>query len=100
MIEARRAEHKKQLAELLARFPLDTLPHQVHLLKWPAAVAIDHVARAHRADLIIMGTVGRTGLAGFFIGNTAEEVLRESRCAVLAVKPPGFVSPIQWPAAG
>jgi nucleotide-binding universal stress UspA family protein len=42
-----------------------------------------------------MGTLGRTGIAGLFIGNTAEDVLRETHTAVLAAKPDGFVSPIE-----
>ena len=47
------------------------------------------------ADLVVMGTVGRTGIAGLFIGNTAEMVLEQVQCSVLAVKPAGFVSPVQ-----
>lgn len=43
----------------------------------------------------IMGTVGRTGIPGFLIGNTAETVLRQVACSVLAVKPTGFVTPVQ-----
>lgn len=99
MVKETETEHRHQLDELLEHFPMTGVRHRTHLLKWPAAVAIDHVARMHRADLIIMGTVGRTGLAGFFIGNTAETVLRESRCSVLAVKPVGFVSPVAPPVA-
>ena len=38
-------------------------------------------------DLVIMGTVCRTGVAGFFIGNTAENVLQQVDCSVLTVKP-------------
>ena len=45
-------------------------------------------------DTIVMGSVGRTGLAGFFIGNTAETVLSRVKCSVLTVKPDGFVSPV------
>jgi len=41
-----------------------------------------------------MGTVGRTGIQGFFIGNTAEEILNQVECSVLAVKPPGFQTPV------
>jgi len=41
-----------------------------------------------------MGTVVRTGIEGFFIGNTAERILGQLRCSVLAVKPDGFVSPV------
>ena len=51
-------------------------------------------AGSHDVDLVIMGTVARTGLAGFVMGNTAERVLSRLRGSVLAVKPAGFVSPV------
>jgi universal stress protein E len=46
------------------------------------------------ADVLVMGTVGREGVQGLLIGNTAEKVLRLVQCSVLAVKPARFVSPI------
>ncbi len=45
-------------------------------------------------DLIVMGTVARTGIQGLFIGNTAETILTQVDCSVLAVKPEGFVTPV------
>ena len=45
-------------------------------------------------SVIVMGTVCRTGVAGLLIGNTAEVVLQQAECAVLAVKPDGFLSPV------
>jgi nucleotide-binding universal stress UspA family protein len=45
-------------------------------------------------DLVVMGTVARSGLRGLLMGNTAERVLQCLRGSVLAVKPPGFVSPV------
>lgn len=50
---------------------------------------------AHGIDLVIMGTVARSGIAGLLVGNTAERVLRKLPCSVLAVKPDGFVSPVR-----
>ncbi|MWJ29019.1 universal stress protein UspA [Halomonas sp. ZH2S] len=47
-----------------------------------------------KADLVVMGTVARTGVAGVIIGNTAEAVLSQLNCSVLAIKPKGFESPI------
>jgi len=47
-----------------------------------------------KVDLIALGTVGRSGVEGLLLGNTAENVLAESDCDILAVKPAGFVSPI------
>lgn len=55
---------------------------------------IDRTARKLDAGLIVMGSVGRTGIPGFLIGNTAEKVLRHCDCSILAVKPDGFISPV------
>jgi nucleotide-binding universal stress UspA family protein len=43
--------------------------------------------KAH-ADLIVMGTHGRTGLGRLFMGSVAEEVLRRAPCPVLTIKNP------------
>jgi nucleotide-binding universal stress UspA family protein len=41
-----------------------------------------------------MGTVARTGISGFVMGNTAETILSQIDCSVLAIKPPGFETPV------
>ena len=55
---------------------------------------IPMVAKDIDAELVIIGTVGRVGLSAALIGNTAEHVIDELDCDVLAVKPDGFVSPL------
>lgn len=65
----------------------------IHLRGAPEDL-IPAFAAEHAIDLVVMGTVARTGVAGFLIGNTAERVLRNLPCSVLAVKPDGFVSPV------
>jgi universal stress protein E len=47
----------------------------------------------HQIDLLLLGTSGRCGIAGFFLGNTAERLLTGLTCSLLAVKPPDFVCP-------
>jgi universal stress protein E len=51
-------------------------------------------ARELNADLVVLGTIGRSGLVGRLIGNTAEKVINSIECSILAVKPEGFVSPV------
>ena len=51
----------------------------------PAAEIIA-AARDLRADLVCVGTHGRTGLAHMLMGSTAEKVVRESPCPVLTVR--------------
>jgi universal stress protein E len=62
-------------------------------------VAIQQFIAEHHIDLLVMGTIGRAGMEGILIGNTAERLLPEVDCSVLAVKPPGFISPVKLDAA-
>lgn len=94
MARAERRRRDGELRALLKRFPPGLPGHHVHLLKGPAARVIPAFARRRRVDVVVMGTVGRTGLPGLLIGNTAENVLSQVSCSVLAVKPEGFVSPV------
>lgn len=55
---------------------------------------IEQVAKKIDAELVILGTVGRTGISAALIGNTAEHVIDQLNCDVLALKPDGYVSPL------
>ena len=46
------------------------------------------VAKEIVADVIVLGTHGRTGLGRFLMGSVAEEVVRKAPCPVLTVKHP------------
>ena len=61
-----------------------------HLVKGWARKEIPAMAEQLAADVIVMGTVARTGVPGFIMGNTAETILNQINCSVLAIKPPGF----------
>jgi nucleotide-binding universal stress UspA family protein len=95
LLDATETSHRKALDALLSPYGMSSGSSNVHLLKGRPAQIISGYARGQDSDLIVMGTLGRTGIAGLFIGNTAEDVLREAQTAVLAVKPDGFVSPIE-----
>jgi universal stress protein E len=87
--------HRGRLDALLTAFPIGD--EGVHLEEGRAGEVIPAIARRLDVDLIVMGTVGRVGIPGFFIGNTAETTLDEVDCDVLAIKPPGFVTPVRLP---
>lgn len=79
----------------LGRETLDYLKPVSHLvIKGSPRREIPIIAKEIQTDVIVMGTVARTGISGFFMGNTAETILNQIDCSVLAVKPPGFVSPV------
>jgi len=92
--EKTRAAHEQRFQDLLSHFDLDKVRHEVHLVKGQPGSVIPQLAAENQIDLIIMGTVARTGIAGYFMGNTAETVLQGVDCSVLTVKPDGFVSPV------
>jgi nucleotide-binding universal stress UspA family protein len=88
------SRHRERLQDLLRNYGMSTQDERVHLVKQKASTAIHQVSESLNADLIVMGTLGRSGIPGLFIGNTAEEVLQNTQTSILAVKPPGFVSPV------
>lgn len=51
---------------------------------------LEHVTEVH-ADLVVLGTRGKTGLRELLIGTTAETIVQHAPCSILAVKPDGFV---------
>ena len=56
------------------------------------------MARELGADLIVMGTQGRTGLDRLILGSTAESVLARADCPVMVVKAPRHASTTTHPA--
>lgn len=55
----------------------------------PAARETIELARERKADLIVIGTHGRSGLSRLLLGSVAENVLRHADCPVLTVRPSG-----------
>lgn len=49
---------------------------------------IPDVAKELEAELVVLGTLGRTGLSAALLGNTAEHVISKLSCNLLAIKPP------------
>ena len=66
---------------------------KLHLVKGLPREVIATVVRELDPQLLVMGTIARTGLQGFVLGNTAEALLRETEVSVMVVKPPDFIPP-------
>lgn len=76
----------KQVAAEIGELPGGIEPHVVE----GAGIAdmLRELAEKLGADLIVMGTHGRTGLAHVFLGSVAERTLRRAPCPVLTVHAP------------
>ena len=85
LLLARRSA-RKRLAALLTRARRQGLrAHAVFVEGLPAEEILRATRRA-RADLVVMGTHGRSGVSRLFMGSVAERVVRESRVPVLTVR--------------
>lgn len=100
-IEQQRVTHEKRvdvlmgiLSDMISSETNEYLGPKVHIVKGKAYDVIPNLVREQQADLVVMGTVARTGIPGFLMGNTAENILNNIDCSVLAVKPSGFVTPV------
>jgi len=92
-----RKRAKKKLEEFLGALPNSGANLQPRLTWGTPWREIVRLARNLKADLVAMGTVGRSGIPGLLLGNTAEKVLTMCKANLLSVKPAGFVSPIAPP---
>lgn len=85
--------HQAKLLNAYAETHADTNITPV-LLKGAAADLIPQYVNQESADIVVMGTVGRTGVKGLLIGNTSETILQQINSSVITTKPDGFSSPI------
>ena len=97
-----RKNHKRLLSQLMesamgwvGKDVFDSVNLKTHVIEGQAQSVVIDLTRKLGSGLLVMGTVGRTGIPGFFIGNTAETILNNIDCSVLAVKPVGFISPVK-----
>ncbi|MEW6982872.1 universal stress protein UspE [Colwelliaceae bacterium 6471] len=85
--------HQKAMNEHAASYGIDNA--HTHVKEGLPEDVIESIAHELDAELVVLGTVGRTGLSAAFIGNTAEHVIDRLNCDVLALKPDGYVSPLE-----
>ncbi|REJ64831.1 MAG: universal stress protein [Planctomycetota bacterium] len=82
--EMQEAEH--EFADMLEGLGDIATEHRT-VLGDPAACVVQ-AAEEDSADLVVVGTHGRTGLSRLLMGSVAEEVVRKAPCPVIAVKQP------------
>jgi universal stress protein E len=87
--------HYAELQKLIDATDISSTRHHVHHLRGKPDELIPLFAGEKNIDILIMGTLGRTGIPGFMIGNTAENVVQKLSCSLMALKPQGFRSPVK-----
>lgn len=86
LIEEQRKAAQAQLQQLADKLSREGAKVQTLLKSGSPAQVIADTAKRVKADLIIMATHGRTGLAHVLLGSVAERVIRLAPCPVLTVR--------------
>ena len=87
------SEHLLELNKLIKASGIEG-KQKIHHLRGEASKLMAEFVKEQQIDIMVMGTLSRSGISGFFIGNTAENVFEELTCSLLALKPHGFISPV------
>ncbi len=87
------------LDKFLSPYGLDHQSERVHLIRDEigAGQAISALVAKEQMDLVVMGTIARSGVSGLLMRNTAEHVLDQVECPVLTLKPDSFNSAVTLP---
>ncbi|HEX4003564.1 MAG TPA: universal stress protein [Candidatus Acidoferrales bacterium] len=91
--EARKLESKKVRETLQTSYP----DIETNVQTWEGSVSQVLTSAIDRdsADIVVLGTHGRTGLGKFLLGSSAEEILRNAPCPVLTIGPHARTEP-EW----
>ncbi len=92
--DAIRGQHLVAMKALRQKFSISE--EFTHVAKGLPEEVIPDIASHLDAGIVVLGTIGRTGLSAAFLGNTAEQVIDHLRCDLLAIKPDDFKSPIEY----
>ncbi|KJV34054.1 universal stress protein UspE [Pantoea sp. SM3] len=92
--DAIRGQHLVAMKALRQKFSIGE--ELTHVAKGLPEEVIPDIASHLEAGIVVLGTIGRTGLSAAFLGNTAEQVIDHLRCDLLAIKPDDFKSPIDY----
>lgn len=90
--DAIRGQHLVAMKALRQKFSIRE--EFTHVAKGLPEEVIPDIAGQLSAGIVVLGTIGRTGLSAAFLGNTAEQVIDHLRCDLLAIKPDDFKSPV------
>ena len=91
---ALRADAEQGVERIVADTGIPVAAEHRHFPQGAARTVIADFAAKAGIEALVLGSVGRSGLPGLVIGETAEAILQRVACAVLVVKPDGFVSPV------
>lgn len=94
-LRAERDDRVRAIDDLIAASSAPAAPWQIQVAKGRPGTVVPELVSHHRINLLVMGTLARSGISGLVMGNTAEQVLDHVGCSVIAVKPADFSTPLE-----
>lgn len=93
-IKETKANHLHQLNLLIKESGIGGNVRVEHIRGAPDTIIPEYVDAKH-VDILVMGTLARSGIQSFIIGNTAENIVQKLSSSLMALKPNGFISPVK-----
>jgi nucleotide-binding universal stress UspA family protein len=90
-----RRQAESRLQEMESSPPLQGLEVRPVLSSGKPAEVLQELAGRRKADLLVLGTHGRTGVRRLLVGSVVERVLRSAQCPVLTIGPEAAVKASQ-----
>lgn len=94
MAEASRAASQAAFERATSGLVASAAPARMHFLEGEPEDVIPTLVETAAIDVLVLATLGRSGIPGLFIGNTAEALLARVDCSILAIKPATFLTPV------
>jgi nucleotide-binding universal stress UspA family protein len=83
--ELQKDKYHRNCQELLANY--DIVDAKIHIEQGPTELMIPELADKLNAKVVVLGTVARSGLSGFLLGNTAEQIINRLTTDILVLPP-------------
>jgi universal stress protein E len=93
LLKREEREYKENLDILANEYANSNIEQR--LIKGQPKLLLPEYVNANEIDIVVMGTIGRSGIPGLLIGNTSETILQAINSSVITLKPANFLSPIQ-----
>lgn len=86
----------KRMFQRIDSITPDGLTLKAHLIEGRAVPLVEQFVAEQQAGMLVLGTVGTSANPGVLIGPTTESILAGIGTSALALKPPGYVSPLTF----
>ncbi len=90
LIEQQEQYHKEIAERAASQLRQAGLTVKARMVRGDPRIVLEETARSESADLVVVGSHGRSGIKKLLLGSVASHVVAHAPCPVLVVKPPSW----------